>query len=99
MTPDATQQMIKNIEQANKAAGSSGPGFSWKTIPQGAATTVWSGFVARAEDVGGQYCEDCHVAEINDNPATRGGIRPYALNAQSAQALWAKSEEMVGETF
>jgi hypothetical protein len=49
--------------------------------------------------VGGLYCEDCHVAERNDNPAARGGIRPYALDPARARALWAKSEEMVGETF
>jgi len=97
MTPDLTQQLISNINAANKAANA--PAFQWKTIPQGAATTVWSGFVAPADEVGGKYCEDCHVAEIADNPAVRGGIRRYALDAERAQALWAKSEEMVGERF
>ena len=99
MTPETTAAMIKSIEEASKAAGASAPGFSWKTIPQGAATSVWAGFVADAGEVGGKYCEDCHVAEINDNPASRGGIRPYALDPARAKALWAKSEEMVGETF
>ncbi|HEY4125527.1 MAG TPA: hypothetical protein VGM36_12995, partial [Rhizomicrobium sp.] len=97
MTPDLVQQMIKSIDDGNKAANL--PPFKWKTIPQGAATTVWSGFVASADDVGGKYCEDCHVAEIIDNPAARGGVRPYALDAEHAKALWAKSEEMVGERF
>jgi hypothetical protein len=27
------------------------------------------------------------------------GVRPYALDQKHAQALWAKSEEMVGERF
>ncbi len=27
------------------------------------------------------------------------GVRPYALDADRAKALWAKSEEMVGEKF
>ena len=97
MTPELRDQMIKSIEEGNKAANL--PPFKWKTIPQGAATTVWSGFVASADDVGGKYCEDCHVAEIIDNPAARGGVRPYAIDPQSAKALWAKSEEMVGEHF
>jgi hypothetical protein len=26
-------------------------------------------------------------------------VRPYALNVEHAKALWAKSEEMVGERF
>ena len=27
------------------------------------------------------------------------GVRPYALDPEHAKALWAKSEEMVGERF
>ena len=60
---------------------------------------MWSGFVAKADEVGGRYCEDCHVAEVIDIPEARGGVRPYALNADHAKALWAKSEALVGETF
>jgi NAD(P)-dependent dehydrogenase (short-subunit alcohol dehydrogenase family) len=97
MTQELRDQMIKNINDSNKAAGA--PAFQWKTIPQGAATTVWSGFVAPADEVGGLYCEDCHVAELQENPDARGGVRAYALNADHAKALWAKSEEMVGEKF
>jgi len=97
MTPELVQQMIKSIEDANKAAKL--PAFQWKTIPQGAATSVWAGFVASADAVGGKYCEDCHVAEIIDNPAARGGVRPYAYDAGHAKALWAKSEQLVGEEF
>jgi NAD(P)-dependent dehydrogenase (short-subunit alcohol dehydrogenase family) len=97
MTPELTQAMIKNIETANKAAKL--PGFQWKTIPQGAATSVWSGFVAAADEVGGRYCEDCHVAELSDNSEARGGVRPYALDPERAKALWAKSEDLVGERF
>jgi NAD(P)-dependent dehydrogenase (short-subunit alcohol dehydrogenase family) len=99
MTPETVAQMIKSIEDAAKAAGPSAPQFSWKTIPQGAATSVWAGFVAPADAVGGLYCEDCHVAELNTEPGLRGGVQPYALNPEHAKALWAKSEEMVGERF
>ncbi|HEY1961490.1 MAG TPA: SDR family NAD(P)-dependent oxidoreductase, partial [Rhizomicrobium sp.] len=97
MTPELVQQMIKSIEDGNKAAGL--PAFKWKTIPQGAATSVWAGFVAPADEVGGKYCEDCQVAELTENPAARGGVRAYALDPERAKALWAKSEEMVGERF
>jgi NAD(P)-dependent dehydrogenase (short-subunit alcohol dehydrogenase family) len=97
MTPELIQGMLKSIEEANKAAGA--PAFQWKTIPQGAATTVWSGFVAAADDVGGKYCEDCRVAQLQENPNARSGVRAYALDPERAKALWAKSEEMVGERF
>src|SRR5271155_13487 len=61
MQPEAIQALIDQINATNAKA--SQPAFEWKTIPQGAATSVWAGVVAAAEDVGGRYCEDCHVAE------------------------------------
>jgi NAD(P)-dependent dehydrogenase (short-subunit alcohol dehydrogenase family) len=96
MTPEIRQQMVDSLA-AHQAPGA--PAFSFKSIPQGAATSVWAGVVAPAESVGGRYCEDCHVAEIVDDPRFRGGVQPYALNPERAKALWAKSEEMVGERF
>jgi len=97
MTPELRQMMTKSIEDANKAGNL--PPFEWKTVPQGAATSVWAGFVAPADLVGGKFCEDCQVAERNENPAARGGVRGYALDPENAKALWAKSEELVGERF
>lgn len=97
MTPETTKALIDSINAASAAA--SAPAFEWKTIPQGAATTVWAATVAPADAVGGHYCEDCHVAEVNDAPVARWGVRSYALDADNAKALWAKSEEMVGERF
>jgi NAD(P)-dependent dehydrogenase (short-subunit alcohol dehydrogenase family) len=97
MQRDVMDKMIANINAAAAAAGN--PPFVYKTIPQGAATSVWSGVVADADTVGGRFCEDCHVAEIVEGEGLRGGVRPYALDAARAKALWAKSEEMVGEKF
>ncbi len=96
MTPEVVQTMIDSINASTPAGA---PAFKWKTIPQGAATSVWSGFVAPADLVGGKFCEDCHVAEITEGEGIRGGVRAYALDPKHAQALWAKSEEMVGERF
>jgi hypothetical protein len=97
LTPEAMQVLIDRINAAQRAAGE--PDFRYKTIPQGAATTVWAAAVANASEVGGRYCEDCHVAEIEPNPDKRTGVKPYALDPERAKALWAKSEEMVGERF
>jgi NAD(P)-dependent dehydrogenase (short-subunit alcohol dehydrogenase family) len=96
MTPEVRDALISSIN-ANQPEGV--PAFSWKTIPQGAATSVWAGFVAPADAVGAHFCEDCHVAEIVDDPGLRAGVRAYALDPAHAKALWAKSEEMVGERF
>ncbi|HEX7761962.1 MAG TPA: SDR family NAD(P)-dependent oxidoreductase [Caulobacteraceae bacterium] len=97
MTDELRDGLLASIAAANAAANA--PAFEWKTIPQGAATSVWAGVVAPAELVGGLYCEDCHLAELAAGANLRGGVQPYALDADHAKALWAKSEEMVGETF
>lgn len=100
---DATQ-MQATIDRINKqSAAEGGEPFKFKTIPQGAATSVWAGFVASAEEIGGHYCENCHVSQIV--PADQvlnvqsEGVRAYALDPKTAEALWRKSEEMVGEHF
>ncbi len=97
MTPEVRQQLVANMSTSSATAGSQA--FRWKSIPQGAATSVWSGFVAPADAVGGRYCEDCHVAEVVDGSDVRGGVRAYALDPDHAKALWAKSEQLVGERF
>jgi NAD(P)-dependent dehydrogenase (short-subunit alcohol dehydrogenase family) len=97
LSPEVIPQMIDRINAANAASGQ--PSYSWKTLPQGAATSVWSGIVAAADEVGGRYCEDCHVAELIEGDDIRRGVRVYALDPDRAKALWAKSEAMVGERF
>jgi NAD(P)-dependent dehydrogenase (short-subunit alcohol dehydrogenase family) len=72
---------------------------TWKSIPQGAATSVWAGFVADADAVGGRYCQDCGVAPLTDVPGSRSGVFAYALDPETAKALWTRSEELVGESF
>lgn len=89
------ERLVANI---NKNRPANDP-FQFKTIPQGAATSVWAGVVAPADMVGGLYCEDCHVAEPEEGPSMMGGVRSYALEPDRAKALWAKSEELVGERF
>lgn len=71
----------------------------FKEVPAGAATSVWAGVVADADAVGGRYCEDCHVSEITTDAAAEGGVYAYAVDPERAAALWARSEELVGEVF
>jgi NAD(P)-dependent dehydrogenase (short-subunit alcohol dehydrogenase family) len=96
LTPEVRERLIARI---NASQPKDAAPFSYKTIPQGAATSVWAACVADAGAIGGRYCEDCHVADIVSTPGLFGGVRPYALDPQRAQALWQKSEEMVGERF
>jgi NAD(P)-dependent dehydrogenase (short-subunit alcohol dehydrogenase family) len=101
MEPGQLQAMVDQISKQLAAEGR-GP-FTFKTIPQGAATSVWAGLVAPAEAIGGQYCENCHVGRLVADDvvisAISEGVRGYALDPISSEALWKKSEEMVGESF
>jgi hypothetical protein len=91
--------MVGKINEELAAEGK--PPYELKSIPQGAATSVWAGVVAAADEVGGLYCENCHVAKVTENPVSRisEGVRPYALDPERAKALWSKSEDMIGERF
>jgi NAD(P)-dependent dehydrogenase (short-subunit alcohol dehydrogenase family) len=77
----------------------SGQGFAFKSVPQGAATSVWAATVADPAEIGGRYLEDCHVAETVEAQSVGFGVRSYALDAERAKLLWDKSEELVGERF
>jgi NAD(P)-dependent dehydrogenase (short-subunit alcohol dehydrogenase family) len=97
-------QIQKTVDQINQQRAAEGKGpFRWKTIPQGAATSVWAGVVAPAQEIGGRYCENCHVGNIVADHVTISviseGVRGYALDPNTAEALWKKSEELVGESF
>jgi len=96
MTPELIAAMTARAAASGQNMGKM---MSSKTVEQGAATSVWAGFVAPADSVGARFCEDCHVAEVQDEPGARSGVRSYAVDSENAKALWAKSEEMVGESF
>ncbi|MDN7748999.1 SDR family NAD(P)-dependent oxidoreductase [Burkholderia gladioli] len=96
---DALDGMLTQINADLAAQGQ--PPFRFKTVPQGAATSVWAGVVAPADEVGGRYAENCGLSSVTDaelNPAAPG-VRAYALDPELAKALWEKSEQMVGERF
>jgi NAD(P)-dependent dehydrogenase (short-subunit alcohol dehydrogenase family) len=99
--PARIQGMIEQMTKQLAAEGKSS--FEWKSVPQGAATSVWAGVIASADEIGGRYCENCHVGQlVAENVAISGvseGVRAYALDPKTAEALWRKSEQLVGESF
>ena len=90
MTPELINKMIA-IVMAETDTSSAQRGY--KSVPQGAATTLWAAVTAPADRVGGRYCEDCAVAKVS---AKGSGVRPYCIDPERAKLLWAKSEELVG---
>ena len=68
----------------------------FKTIEQGAATTVWAATAPELKGVGGLYLEDCAEAEpwVAEKPFA--GVVPHARSAESAERLWTVSKQMTG---
>ncbi len=69
----------------------------FKSVTQGASTTLWAATAPALRDRGGDYCEDCDIAALADpeNPSRYNTVQPYAVDPDSAERLWAMSEEMV----
>ncbi|KAJ7214815.1 hypothetical protein GGX14DRAFT_518547 [Mycena pura] len=63
----------------------------WKTIPQGAATTLVAAFDPRLNDKPGAFLVDCN--ESNKD------LAPHCSDPANAEKLWNMTEEIVGERF
>jgi NAD(P)-dependent dehydrogenase (short-subunit alcohol dehydrogenase family) len=78
-----------------------------KTVEQGAATTVWCATSAQLQNIGGVYCENADIAELDggnipkdySEPSSLRGVQPYSIDADNAKRLWILSEEMTGISF
>ncbi|MEX0846317.1 MAG: SDR family NAD(P)-dependent oxidoreductase [Ilumatobacteraceae bacterium] len=86
----------ETIDSLMQRVAASGREFAWKTIPQGAATSVWAATSPDLLGHGGSYLEDCSVAEVGDDESSNSGVRPYAVDPVRADALWRLSERLVG---
>lgn len=72
---------------------------SLKTIPQGAATTIWTATSPLLNNIGGVYCEDSNIAELALGQEMEAGVKPYSLDETSAKRLWKLTQELTGITF
>ncbi|MBC7903691.1 MAG: hypothetical protein H7Y27_09715 [Gemmatimonadaceae bacterium] len=72
---------------------------SLKTVPQGAATTVWCATSSLLNDIGGVYCEDANISLLAHEESMSAGVKSYSLDAEKAKRLWLLSEEMTGIQF
>jgi NAD(P)-dependent dehydrogenase (short-subunit alcohol dehydrogenase family) len=70
----------------------------FKSVEQGAATSVWAATSPELADRGAVYLEDCQIAGPAA-PDSSGGVESYALDAAAAERLWAVSEVLVGQSF
>jgi len=77
------------IDRATRVGG-------FKTVEQGAATSIWCATSAALAGMGGVYCEDADVAVAvpADYPEPRG-VRPWAIDPDAAERLWQLSESWI----
>ena len=85
------------------------PSRGLKSIPQGAATSVWCATSPQLEGKGGVYCENCDIAPLipaDKEAEMRSVSRPlgsqalgvfsYAVDPTAADRLWKLSETLTG---
>ena len=80
----------------DRSPSSEPPAF--KTVEQGAATSVWAAAAADLAAEGGLYLEDCQIAKAAAGDGVKG-FEPYAIDSAAAEQLWLLSENLVGQPF
>jgi len=67
----------------------------FKTIEEGAATTIWCAVSPQLKGKGGVYCEDCDIAAmVPADSKLNSGVRPWAVDRAAAEELWSLSEKL-----
>lgn len=73
------------------------PARNMKTSEQGAATSIWCATSPQLKGLGGVYCENCDIAvPVSGDSQELRGVRPWAIDRESAGKLWKLSEKMTG---
>lgn len=88
-----TMQLFSDLQEKYQFDGS---GTQVKSVPQGAATTVWAATEPMLQHRPALYLEDCQVAELLDRPIYTHGVARHALDPEAAAALWRTAERMIG---
>ncbi|GAA3112956.1 SDR family NAD(P)-dependent oxidoreductase [Streptomyces echinatus] len=98
MDPEQFTQ-LRAAEAAGELGSIQGAPFRFKTIPQGAATSVLVAASPLLEGIGGRYFEDNNEAEkltLQAVGTSAGGVAPYALDPDAADRLWELSLAAMG---
>ena len=68
----------------------------FKTVEQGASTSVWAAVGTELDGIGGLYLEDCNEGVPFDPAEPTYGYLPYARDPAHAERLWTMSRELIG---
>ncbi len=92
--PDEELQAMRATLQRSDSS------FLRKMPPEGAATSVWCATSPALEGMGGVYCEDVDIGEpVPADSREARGVRPWIMDRDLAERLWARSEEWTQARF
>jgi NAD(P)-dependent dehydrogenase (short-subunit alcohol dehydrogenase family) len=94
----AETNLSRHMDSEERAAARASGMYTFKTLEQGAATSVLVATSPQLEGVGGRYFEDCNEAAlINPVPSdfSGSGVAAYALDHANAERLWEVSLRML----
>jgi NAD(P)-dependent dehydrogenase (short-subunit alcohol dehydrogenase family) len=91
-----TQRQLDYLAEA-EAAGA----FAYKTVEQGAATTLVAAVAPEFAHTGGHYLDDGREAHTVPNDAelfeNSHGVKQWAIDPDTAQKLWTVSLDLIGQ--
>jgi NAD(P)-dependent dehydrogenase (short-subunit alcohol dehydrogenase family) len=96
MDPNYLAELRASATHAETFDGSK---VRYKTIEQGAATSVLVATSPHLDGIGGRYFEDCNEARVLDRNApdtSTSGVAAYALDPDNANRLWEVSLALLG---
>lgn len=72
----------------------------FKTVSQGAASTLWAATSPQLADLGGVFIEDCNISHVEPaDSSSKFGVRPWAVDEKIADRLWQLGEQLTGTKF
>ncbi|GAB3115156.1 SDR family NAD(P)-dependent oxidoreductase [Aestuariicella hydrocarbonica] len=89
--------LSRYLTPEERQAAISGGKSTYKTLQQGAATTLWAATSVLLEGHGGSYLEDCNIAPVVEKPNYQYGVMPYAISLEQANGLVHNVEAALGK--
>ena len=94
ITSTNLSRYVGDISAAPTSFEASSSDVSWKTVEQGAATSVLLAASPLVVGVTGRYFEDCDEAAPHQ-PGIRRGVADYAVDPTNASRLWRLSLDLI----
>lgn len=92
------QRNFSDAQRRSLAAAEAGGIFTWKTVGEGAATTLVAATAPEFATAGGRYLDDCREAYTVPDDATLAdhphAVKRWALDPATADQLWSRSLDM-----